>query len=186
MVSGQGLRDASGQRPCLTWAVTVRGSACGNRLSTCGRRAARVVRLARGSNPALSPRRRCITRLAGKRWTQRDSVFVRDTRRRSRADARRSLRTFLDFLSFRRFELTNHPGRKHHAVRHLGRSSVQIGVDHFYRAFGTQPDEQSTWLPLRESLVDEVYEAVPSSLGVCQAHALPIGGLPKQAFAISE
>jgi|NGEPerStandDraft_6_1074524.scaffolds.fasta_scaffold12731_4 hypothetical protein len=27
--TGRGIRDASGQRPCLTWAFTVRGSAYG-------------------------------------------------------------------------------------------------------------------------------------------------------------
>jgi len=27
--TGRGLRDAFGQRPCLTWAVTARGSPCG-------------------------------------------------------------------------------------------------------------------------------------------------------------
>ena len=31
--TGRGLRDAFGQRPCLTWAVTARGSAFGNELT---------------------------------------------------------------------------------------------------------------------------------------------------------
>ena len=31
--AGQGLRDASGQRPCLTWDVTARGSTYGNRFA---------------------------------------------------------------------------------------------------------------------------------------------------------
>lgn len=39
--TGRGLRDAFGQRPCLTWAVTARGSAYGNRLPAYGRRGER-------------------------------------------------------------------------------------------------------------------------------------------------
>jgi hypothetical protein len=61
--TGRGLRDAFGQRPCLTWAVTARGSAYGNRLPAYGRRGERWFWSREAALSATGPQR-CVTRPA--------------------------------------------------------------------------------------------------------------------------